>query len=110
MHREFGGQYLFGIGARRKRARYCSGMSLTQLEYFVAVAETGSVTGAAKRCAVSQPPLTRQIHALEHELSTRLFARSHRGMALTVEGRRLLEHARSVLQLVRATPRVIRTD
>lgn len=84
-------------------------MSLTQLEYFVAVAESGSVTRAASRCAVSQPPLTRQIRALEDELSAQLFERSPRGMALTREGERLLVHARSVLALVRETPRVVRS-
>ena len=85
-------------------------MSLTQLEYFVAVAESGSVTRAAVRCAVSQPPLTRQIRALEDELHAPLFRRSARGMALTPEGERLLAHARSVLELVRATPAVVRRD
>lgn len=85
-------------------------MSLTQLEYFVAVAESGSVTRAAARCAVSQPPLTRQIRALEDELHAPLFRRSARGMALTPEGERLLAHARSVLELVRATPAVVRRD
>ncbi len=39
-------------------------MSLTQLECFVAVAESGSVTRAAEKCFVSQPPMTRQIRAL----------------------------------------------
>jgi LysR family hca operon transcriptional activator len=84
-------------------------MSLTQLEYFVAVAETGSVTRAAERCFVSQPPLTRQIRALEDELRAPLFTRSARGMRLTGEGERLLRHARVVLELVRATPAVVRS-
>lgn len=82
-------------------------MSLTQLEYFVAVAESGSVTRAAARCAVSQPPLTRQIRALEDELHAQLFRRGPRGMALTREGERLLAHARSVLEMIRATRSVV---
>ncbi len=83
-------------------------MSLTQLEYFVAVAENGSVTRAAEECFVSQPPMTRQIRALEDELRAKLFERSTRGMQLTQEGERLLRHARSVLELVKATPGVVR--
>jgi LysR family transcriptional regulator, benzoate and cis,cis-muconate-responsive activator of ben and cat genes len=84
-------------------------MSLTQLEYFVAVAETGSVTRAARRCAVSQPPLTRQLRALEAELEAQLFERRPRGMALTLAGSRLLEHARAVLALIAATPSVVQS-
>jgi LysR family hca operon transcriptional activator len=83
-------------------------MSLTQLEYFVAVAESGSVTRAAARCAVSQPPMTRQIRALEDELSAQLFLRGARGMVLTREGERLLSHARAVLAMVRRTGDVVR--
>lgn len=83
-------------------------MSLTQLRYFVAVAEEGSVTRAAAKCFVSQPPMSRQLRALEDELSTRLFSRSARGMALSEEGRRFLAHARQILALVDAAPAVVK--
>ena len=82
-------------------------MSLRQLEYFVAVAEAGSVCRAASRVFVSQPPLTRQIRALEEELNAVLFERSVRGVTLTLAGQRLLAHARSVLSLVSATRDVV---
>ena len=82
-------------------------MSLTQLRYFVAVAEEGSVARAAARCFVSQPPMSRQLRALEDELSTRLFSRSAKGMQLSVHGERFLAHARQILALVDAAPGVV---
>ncbi len=74
-----------------------STLSLTQLGYFVAVAEEGSLTRAAKRLYVSQPPLTRQIRALEEELQTPLFVRSSRGVDLSPDGELFLKHAREIL-------------
>jgi DNA-binding transcriptional LysR family regulator len=75
-------------------------VSLTQLRYFVAVAEEGSVTRAAARCFVSQPPMSRQLRALEDELSVKLFERSPKGMKLSAAGERVLEQARKILSLV----------
>ncbi len=83
-------------------------MSLTQLRYFVAVAEEGTVTRAAARCFVSQPPMSRQLRALEDELSVQLFERSAKGMRLSQAGERLLEQARRVLALVEALPALTR--
>lgn len=85
-------------------------MSLTQLRYFVAVAEEGSVSGAARRCFVSQPPMSRQLRALEDELATRLFERTPKGMVLSSAGRRFLAHARSILSLVEAAPAIVRDE
>jgi len=54
------------------------------------------VTKAAERLHISQPPLSRHIHQLEHELGITLFLRHRQGVTLTDEGRRLLEKARAL--------------
>lgn len=59
------------------------------LRYFAAVAQEGSLTGAAERLFVSQPALTKQIRRLEDDLGVRLFTRSRLGMELTEAGREL---------------------
>lgn len=76
-------------------------MDLHQLEYFVAAAETGSISRAAARCAIAQPSLSQQIRKLEESLDTRLFDRLARGVALTDAGQALLPRARSILAHVR---------
>jgi DNA-binding transcriptional LysR family regulator len=60
---------------------------------FVAVADTRSFTGAARRLRASHPTVSRKIAALEAQLGTRLFARSADGLSLTSQGRKFHEHA-----------------
>jgi len=68
-----------------------------QLEYVVAIAETGTFTAAAERCHVAQSALSHQICSLERHLRARLFERSSRSVRLTEAGQSLLPVARRVL-------------
>jgi LysR family transcriptional regulator, hca operon transcriptional activator len=78
-------------------------MELRHLRYFVAVAETESLTLAAKsRLHTSQPSLSRQIRDLEEEIGVQLMRRTARGVELTPAGRAFLDHARGVLLQVDA--------
>ncbi len=72
--------------------------TLKQIEYFVAAAETGSITLASARVAISQPSISSAISGLEAEFRTQLFVRHHaQGLSLTPQGRRLLREAKTLL-------------
>ena len=72
-------------------------MTLLQLKYVAAVAETGSITEAAKNLYISQPSLTNAIRELEKEMQIEIFDRTNKGVYISKEGERFLAYARQVL-------------
>lgn len=73
-------------------------MTLQQLKYVITVAETGTITEAAKRLFISQPSLTNAIHELEKEMNIVIFNRTNKGISLSKEGEIFLGYARQVLE------------
>ncbi len=71
-------------------------LSWDLISVFVAVAETGSLSAAAKELRQSQPTIGRQIKAIETELGVSLFYRHQRGLDLTADGEALLPHAKAM--------------
>lgn len=67
------------------------------LRNFLHVIDAGSLSGAAARAHITQPALSRQIGLLEEGVGVRLFERTGRGMLVTLDGRRLEQRARPLL-------------
>ncbi len=72
-------------------------LSFRQVRYFVAVAEAGSVAGAARLLSISQSTITEAVQELEHDLGVKLVERSSHGMSLTLKGYHFLRHAEKIL-------------
>ena len=70
-------------------------MNFKQLEYFSAVAEAGSISGASRTLHVAQPPISRQLALLEDELGVTLFRRTNKGVELTAAGQCLYQIGRA---------------
>ena len=71
--------------------------TLRQLQFFIAAAEQGSVSGAARALSISQSSVTEAIRALEDDLGVTLFDRQARGIDITLKGSAFLRHARQIL-------------
>lgn len=82
-------------------------MDIRQLKYFLAIAEEGQITAAARRLRLAQPPLSQQMKLLEEELGIRLFHRGPRHIRLTDAGKILANRARQILELSDSTLREI---
>jgi LysR family transcriptional regulator, cyn operon transcriptional activator len=72
-------------------------VNLRHLRAFAAIADLGGFARAAPALHLSQPALSRQIHALEEELGVQLFDRVGRGVQLTSEGEDILRRSRRLL-------------
>ena len=71
--------------------------TLRQLQYFIAVAEQGTVSGAAHDLSISQSSVTEAIKELEQDLGVSLFDRHARGLNITHKGQQFLRHATRIL-------------
>lgn len=72
-------------------------MDIRQLRYFIAIAEEGQITSAAKRLNMAQPPLSQQLKQMEDELGVTLIERSGKRMELTEAGHTLYRQALSIV-------------
>lgn len=74
-------------------------MEMKQLVYFITVVQAGTISGAAKKLHLSQPPLSMQMRLLEEELGVQLFERGARRITLTECGKLFYERALSITHL-----------
>lgn len=78
-----------------------SNLTLRQLRYFAAVAQSGQFSSAAVQENVSQSTISNAVMAIEEELGVRLFDRLPQGVSVTPEGQDFLRHTRRILETVR---------
>ncbi|SON58047.1 Morphology and auto-aggregation control protein [Hartmannibacter diazotrophicus] len=81
--------------------------TLRQLQFFVAVAEQGTVSGAAQMLSISQSSVTEAIKDLEQDLGVSLFRRRSRGLDITHDGHQFLRHATKILSDVAEARQVV---
>jgi len=91
--------------------RFATSVTLRQIRYFIAVAETGKINAAAAMIGISPSAVTEAIASLEALSGAALFARLPRGLELTYEGHRFLAHGRNILSNVEAAgAAIVRPD
>lgn len=73
-------------------------MIFTNYEYFIAIAEDGSISKAAEKLYISQPSLSKYLKNLEKKVGVALFERTARSMRLTAEGQLFLKYVKEVAQ------------
>ena len=82
-------------------------MELRQLEYFRAIVDAGTISGAARMLHMTQPPLSYQLKMLEEELQVPLLVRGTKKITLTEAGKTLYEQAGTLLMLADLTKREV---
>jgi DNA-binding transcriptional LysR family regulator len=99
------------VAVRTRAERFAATVTLRQVRYFIAVAETGKISAAAAMLFVSPSVVTEAIADLEGLAEVPLFTRKPRGLELTYEGHSFLAHARNILSVVEsAGAAVLRSD
>ncbi|MFJ7567511.1 LysR family transcriptional regulator [Herminiimonas sp. NPDC097707] len=83
-------------------------MDIRQLKYFMAIAEEGQISRAAKRLHMAQPPLSLQLKILEEKLGVQLIERNTKSLCLTEAGHALYQRAEQIVGLVDTTTKEIR--
>ena len=73
-------------------------ITVRQIRYFVATAESGQVSRAAELCNITQSSITLAINSLEKTVGYKLFVRQARGMQLTAQGEKFLRHCHAILR------------
>lgn len=82
-------------------------MDIKQLTYFVTIAEEGTITHAANKLHMAQPPLSTQLKLLEDELGIKLIERGARKIKLTDAGKILYKRAKNILDITNSTTKEI---
>lgn len=85
-------------------------MDIKQLKYFLAITEENSITKAAKKLHISQPPLSHQLKILEEEIGSKLFDRTTRNLEITEVGEFLKNRAIQILELINETVKEIKQN
>lgn len=83
-------------------------IDIRQLRYFLAIAQAGQITAAARRLNLAQPHLSQELRLLEEELGVKLVERGSRAVRLTEAGRMLQNRAEQMLELLGATVKELR--
>ena len=83
-------------------------MDIRHIKYFLAIAEEKSISRAAKKLYISQPPLSQQLRSLEEELGVKLFERTTRSLEITDAGKIFRERALQIVELMESTVKEVR--
>ena len=85
-------------------------MTITQLQYVLAVAEHKNFTLAAEKCFVTQPTLSMQIQKVEEELNIQIFDRSKKPIQLTEIGQKIVFLKNGLLEWEGSNKEIFKTD